>query len=87
MKHIERTNYVARIWRQAAIPVIDLEEPNLHGWNADMTIDWISDPFPQDVSELLLERNSCLDEMFKDYDDEDSDCDDDYEVDSDSGEF
>ena len=31
-----------------------VEEPNSHGWNDDFTIDWISDPYPEDISEYFV---------------------------------
>ena len=33
---------------------MNIHDPNFHGWNEDLSTDWISVPYPEDVSELLL---------------------------------
>ena len=38
-KHTKRTNYMARISRKAATPVMSLDDPKYHGWLPDLTID------------------------------------------------
>ena len=53
-RHIRRANYVARIWRQASHPMMNIQDPQFHGWNEDLSTDWISVPYPEDISELLL---------------------------------
>ena len=53
-RHIRRANFVARIWRQSSNPMIESEEPNMHGWNDDFAVDWISDPYPEDISEFFV---------------------------------
>ena len=53
-RHIRCANFVARIWRQASCPIIESEEPNWHGRNNDFTVDWISDPYPKDISEFFV---------------------------------
>ena len=40
--------------RKAATPVMSLDDPKYHGWLPDLTIDWIDEPYPEDVSQLLL---------------------------------
>ena len=63
-KHINRANFVARVWRQASQSIIDIEEPVNHGWLEDMSIDWLTEPHPEDIAELLLneERETELEE-------------------------
>ena len=45
-RHIRRANYVARIWRQASHPMMNIQDPQFHGWNEDLSTDWISLPYP-----------------------------------------
>eukprot|EP00794_Sanderia_malayensis_P000672 gene671-biopygen976 len=53
--HIKRANYVARIWRQASIPIMEIEDPSYHGWQEDLTENWVTVPFPEDITELLVD--------------------------------
>ena len=53
-KHIQRANYVARIWRKAGDPMMMLEDPARHGWLPDLSTDWIQEAYPNDVAELLI---------------------------------
>ena len=53
-RHIRRANYVARIWRQASHPMIHIHDPQFHDCNENLSTDWISVPYPEDISELLL---------------------------------
>ena len=48
--HIQRANYVARIWRQDLTPVIEIENPKHHRWQEDLTEEWVTVPFPEDNS-------------------------------------
>ena len=54
-KHISyiRSNYIAYMWRNAYRPIINLESPTNHGWLPDLKIDWVEEPYPEDVTELL----------------------------------
>ena len=53
--HIQRAKYVARIWRQASTPIMEIEDPKYHGWQEDLTEDWVAVPFPEDITELLVD--------------------------------
>ncbi len=53
-KHISRANFVARIWKQASKSIIDIEQPANHGWLEDLSIDWLTEPYPEDIAELLV---------------------------------
>ena len=57
-KHINRANFVARIWRHASQSIIDTETPANHGWLEDLSIDWLTEPYPEDIAELLLVSES-----------------------------
>ena len=61
-KHVTRANYVARVWRMAQYPIMALEDPRFHGWLSSLNIDWISEAYPDDVAELLVERDEGSDE-------------------------
>ena len=52
-KHAARANYVARIWRRACYPIMAMEDPQL----PSLETDWIDEAYPEDVSELLVERD------------------------------
>ena len=52
-KHIARANLVARIWRQASQSIINVQEPVNHGWLEDMSIDWVTKRYPEDIAVLL----------------------------------
>ena len=51
--HIKRANYAARIWRQASYPMTHTQDPEFHGWNENLSTDWISVHYPEGISELL----------------------------------
>ena len=53
--HINRANYVARIWQQASTPIMEIEDPKYHGWQEDLTEEWVTVPFPEDITELLVD--------------------------------
>ena len=38
--HSKRANFVARMWRNASNPILELDNPYNHGWLPDMTINW-----------------------------------------------
>ena len=30
------------------------DDPQLHGWNEDLSVDWILEAYPEDISDLLV---------------------------------
>ena len=36
------------------MPVMSLEYPQNHGWLQELKTDWTDEPYPEDVTELLL---------------------------------
>ena len=38
--------------------MIEIEEPQNHGWNNDCSFDWITEPYPGNVAELLIDREN-----------------------------
>ena len=53
-KHIQRANYVDRIWRKAEDPIMMLEDQARHGWLPDLSTDWMQEAYPDDVAEQLI---------------------------------
>ena len=51
---IKRANCVSKIWKSTATPQLSLPPMEKHGWNADGSIMWITETYPEDVSELLI---------------------------------
>ena len=51
---IQRANYVSKIWKSTATPQLSLPPMEEHGWNADGSIMWITETYPEDVSKLLI---------------------------------
>ena len=75
-RHIRRANYVARIWRQASHPMMNIHDPQFHRWNEDLSTDWISVPYPADISELLLANDEEMTASESESSDDDTDDDD-----------
>ena len=44
-------------------PVMSLEDPQNHDWPPDLKRDWIDEPYPEDVTELLLDDDINVDEV------------------------
>jgi len=53
--HIERSNFVAKIWKSASINVVNPPNIAYHGWNEKAEIQWIDEPFPSEITELLIQ--------------------------------
>lgn len=66
LKHIQRANYVARMWRQSSRATMETDTPISHGWKDDLSVDWVTKPYPEDICELLVSQD--LDDL--------DDCDD-----------
>ena len=56
--HIRRAHYVARIWRQASLPLMDIEGAETHDWKDDLSEEWVTVPYPDDIAELLIDIDS-----------------------------
>ncbi len=55
--HIKRANFVALIWKMAKSPMLNLEDPSQHGWTGDLEPDWGTEPYPEDIEQLLVRDN------------------------------
>ena len=84
--HIKRANYVAAIYRQADHLNLALEDPRNHGWDDKGNVVWSNICYPEDISELLFDRNEANDDEsdfeassdFEDVFDDDIDSDTDF---------
>ena len=52
--HLQRCNYVARIWKCSGSAENNYPLPTEHGWNADFDIKWCEDIFPSEIEDLLI---------------------------------
>ena len=75
-RHIRRANYVARIQRQASHPMMNIHDPQFHGRNEDLSTDWISVSYPDNISELLLANDEEMTASESESSDDDTDDDD-----------
>ena len=69
--HLQRANYVARIWKLTLCASLSLPDITDHGWDEDDRIKWLQQPFPDDITELLMFDNEIDDKsenIFADYD-------------------
>ena len=57
------------MWRDASKPLLLSDNPAMHGWLPDMSIEWIEEPYPSDITELLFNTgdDSEVDEGQVDY--------------------
>ena len=60
--HMERANYIAKIWKCATVSMVHPPNFTEHGWNQHAEIIWIDEPFPNDINELLIHDESDTEE-------------------------
>jgi len=53
--HIQRANYVAKIWRSSLVSQLNTEEISDHGWFANGDTYWVDDVFPREIEEILCD--------------------------------
>ena len=75
-RYIQRANYVARIWGQASHLMINIHDPQFHGWNEELSTEWSSVPYTEDISELLLASDEEMTASKSESSDDDTDDDD-----------
>ena len=66
---MERSNYIANLWKSPPVPMTLPPPPSQHGWYDDCTIQWIDEIYPQDFSSLMLAQNDDIDEIYGEEDD------------------
>ena len=47
---------MAKIWKQAALPLQHIDSFVNHGWLADGSIDWIDAAFPEEMEGIFAEK-------------------------------
>ena len=52
-KHTSRAHYVAKMWKQAVIPLQSIDSFENCGWLTDGSVDWIDDAYPEDLESLF----------------------------------
>lgn len=54
--HMERANYVARLWKLSGVPMLnDAPSPIGYGWDQDGDVVWIDEMLPEDVKTLFVQ--------------------------------
>lgn len=76
--HIQRANYVCRIWRLSCTAIMNAPNPSSHGWTNDMDVLWTTKPLPQDLTSLLSREDTTSkeEEVYSDAETQDSSDDD-----------
>ena len=69
--HIQRSNYIVRIWRQESMDMIDLQPPQRHGWNEDLSLKWPEVIVPENVVKEIDKELDLNEESHYDTDSED----------------
>ena len=78
-KHLQRANYVSRLWKCCGIANTDYPPPGQHGWDMAHEINWCDDVFPNEIDELLM----LDDEDSYEFGEDENETDDDYNDDND----
>ena len=62
-KHSRRSYYIVYTYtsQNAYRPMMNLESPTNNGWLPDRNIDWIEEPYPEDVRELFVTSDNDTD--------------------------
>ena len=75
--HLQRANYVARIWKLTLWASLSPPDITDHGWVEDGRIKWIQQSFPDDITKLLIFDNDINDDSENTFEDYGSDIDSD----------
>ena len=54
---MNRANFVAGMWKKTGSAQISLPHIDEHGWQVDGSIDWMTEPYPNGMYNLLLEQD------------------------------
>ena len=68
--HLQNANYVSRLWKLTLCASLSLPDVTDHRRDEDGPIKWIQQPFPDDITELLMFDNDIDDDSentFEDY--------------------
>ena len=70
--YFRRVNYVSNIYKNANMIMMELDDPEDHGWDQLGNAIWSTDWYPTDIADLLLNQNEREDEkIFYDTNDDD----------------
>ena len=78
--HLERSNYIAYLYKNSDKLVMDIECPTLHGRGDNGSIKWVEENFPGDITEILLRAEKSVEEDELDHQSEDVDESDDADI-------
>ena len=70
---MERANYVAALWKHSMHASVDHPDIWHHGWNADGTINWVKEVFPDDIIEIIVDNGDSDDEIYESDNESDDD--------------
>ena len=65
-KHTARAHYVAKIWKQASLPLQNIDSFVNHGQLEDGSIDWIDATFPEELECLFTEKKIEHEDRYED---------------------
>ena len=72
-KHTARAHHVAKIWKQATMPLQQIDAFEESGWFADGSVEWIDKAFPEEIESLFAEKKIEDDDGFEDVNEEEDD--------------
>ena len=75
--HAKRANFIAAMWKRTKEAIIEMPPITDHGWNDNGSIEWIDKPYPDDITEMLIEDNGEEEETVESDIDSESDNNDD----------
>ncbi|KAK6178472.1 hypothetical protein SNE40_013258 [Patella caerulea] len=59
--HVQLASYVARMWWLADQPILSLPPISNHGWTNDFRIKWVETPYPDELSDPLVQLDDEID--------------------------
>ena len=66
MLHLQRANYVAKIWKSTGTAMVDLQSPTQHGWTEDWDILWTDEMFPENMTDYVVSNEDDDEDDFED---------------------
>lgn len=84
--HIQRSNYIAYLWRQSDIAMITQPSLENHGWTPNGEIHWMDTAYPYSIEDMLFDENEGENENSDDGESENEDDGDFYGSDAESEE-
>ena len=63
-RHIKRENTIAYIWNNSQQSIVEMTDISACGWTDSVDIDQINVPFPEDISDLLINNLEGIDDIY-----------------------